>query len=211
MAKPATAVRLTAVVVGATYAGALYLSGVHLQASWEQGLSYLPTAAVLLVTLWDVWLWRQPGVHRLARRPLLAGTWRATLQPTKESHIPAGGNRGPIEAYVIINQSYWSITVRQYTHESRSNSKGVLWATEVEGGTKTLTYTYLNNPKQEYESRSQAHLGTAALNVVGDQPQSLDGYYFTDRYTKGDMSLSLFDRSVHHADFQAVSLHCQGT
>jgi len=211
MARPATAVRLTALVVGAAYAGALYLSGVHLQAGWKQGLSYLPSAAVLLVTLWDTWLWRQPGVHRFARRPLLAGTWRATLKPTDDSHIPDGGNRGPIEAYVIINQSYWSITVRQYTHESRSNSKAVLWTTEAGGGTTALTYTYRNNPKQEYESRSRAHLGTAALDVVGDQPQSLDGYYFTDRYTKGDMSLRFFDRSVSHADFQAVSLHCRGT
>ncbi len=209
MDKPVAAVRLAAVVVGAAYAGALYLSGVHLQAGPKQALSYLPTFAVLVVTLWDVWLWRQPFVHRFARRPVLAGTWRATLKPTADSHIPLGGSSGPIEAYTIITQSYWSITVRQYTVESRSESKAAMWSGGSMSSSKTLTFTFANTPKQELESRSRSHLGTAAVDVVGTQPRILAGYYFTDRYTKGDMTLALFDRSVDHPDFDSAQAHCQ--
>lgn len=208
MDNPAVVVRRTAVVVGAAYAGALYLSGVHLQAGPKEALSYLPTLAVLMVTLWDVWLWRQPFVHRFAHRPLLAGTWRATLKPTADSHIPQDGNRGPIEAYVVITQSYWSVNVRQYTVESRSESKAAMWSGGSRSSSKTLTFTFANVPKQELESRSRSHLGTAALNVVGAQPRILSGYYFTDRYTKGDMTLALFDRSVDHPDFDSAQAHC---
>jgi|BarGraNGADG00212_1021973.scaffolds.fasta_scaffold10021_2 SMODS-associating 2TM, beta-strand rich effector domain len=209
MDKPAATVRLTTVVVGAAYAGALYISGEHLQAGLKQALSYLPAFAVLAVTLWDVWLWRQPFVHRFARRPVLAGTWRATLKPTADSHIPLGGNRGPIEAYVIITQSYWSISVRQYTVESRSESKAAMWSGGSTSSNKILTFTFANMPKQELESRSRSHLGTAAVDVVGSQPRILSGYYFTDRYTKGDMTLALFDRSVDHPDFDSAQAHCQ--
>lgn len=208
MTKPAATARLTAVAVGAAYTGALYLSGVQLQAGPEQALSYLPAAAVFAVALWDAWVWRLPLVHRLARRPLLAGTWRATLKPTEDSHIPSGGSSGPIEAYVIISQSYWSISVRQYTLESRSESKAAIWAGDPFSVTKTLTYTYANTPKQEHEARSRAHLGTTSLDVVGDQPQALSGYYFTDRYTKGDMALVLVDRTVHHPDYESARAHC---
>ena len=209
MDKPASTVRLTTVVVGAAYAGALYLSGVHLQAGLKQALSYLPTLAILVVTLWDVWLWRQPFVHRFAGRPVLAGTWRATLKPTDDSHIPRDGTRGPIDAYVIITQSYWSITVRQYTVESRSESKAAMWSGGSPSSSKTLTFTFANRPKQGLESRSRGHLGTAAVDVVGTQPRILSGYYFTDRYTKGDMTLTLFDRSADHPDFDSAQAHCQ--
>jgi hypothetical protein len=209
MDKPAATVRLTTVAVGAAYAGALYISGEHLQAGLKQALSYLPAFAVLVVTLWDVWLWRQPFVHRFARRPVLVGTWRATLKPTADSHIPTGGNPGPIEAYVIITQSYWSISVRQYTVESRSESKAAMWSGGSTSSNKILTFTFANTPKQELESRSRSHLGTAAVDVVGTQPRILSGYYFTDRYTKGDMTLALFDRSVDHPDFDSAQAHCQ--
>ena len=39
-----------------------------------------------------------PGVQRLSRRPFLNGIWSASLRPTPDSHIPQGGNRGPIVA-----------------------------------------------------------------------------------------------------------------
>jgi hypothetical protein len=196
-------------VVGAAYSVALYSSGVHIQAGWKQALSYLPAALTVTVTLWDLWLWRQPLIHKISRRPLLAGTWRAELRPTAESHIPTGGNRGPIEAYVVITQTFWSIAVRQYTAESRSDSKAVIWAKENNSSGNALTFTYGNIPKHEHEHRSKPHLGTASLDVVGMKPQFLDGYYFTDRYTKGDMRLALFDRSSGHADFASAQAHCQ--
>jgi hypothetical protein len=105
MARPGTAIRITATTASAAYAVALYVSGVHIQAGAKQALSYLPTAITFLITLWDLWIWRLPVLQRLAKRPWIAGTWSATLTPTAASHIPAGGNRGPIEAYVIITQN----------------------------------------------------------------------------------------------------------
>jgi hypothetical protein len=211
MARPATAVRLAATVVGSGYAVALYMSGIHIQAGAKQALGYLPTALTYSVTLWDLWLWRLPVLDRLGKRPWIAGTWSATLTPTAASVIPEGGNRGPIEAFVIIKQTFWSIGVRQYTHESRSDSRATMWIDTTGGSDRTLTYTYANRPRQGLEDRSRQHLGTAALDVVGLRPSTITGDYFTDRYTKGDMELYLVDRTTDHADFASVKKHCQPT
>lgn len=209
MARPAVAVRLTAAIVGAAYAAALYVSGVHIQAGAKQALSYLPTALAFLAALWDIWLWRLPVLQSLAKRPWMGGIWSATLTPTAASVIPKGGNRGPIEAYVIIKQTFWSIGVRQYTAESRSYSCATMWTEATGGPDQTLTYTYANRPRQELERRSRPHLGTAALDVVSLRPSTITGDYFTDRYTKGDMTLNLVDRTTGYADFASAAEHCK--
>lgn len=209
MARPAVAVRATAIVVGVTYAVALYASGIHLQDGAKKALSYLPTLLTLLVAAWDLWLWRLPGVQKLSRRPLLLGTWQAKLTPTDASHIPESGNRGPIEAYAVIHQTYWSVDVRQYTAESRSDSRASLWTNSPSQAVRTLIYTYANQPRRGLEQRSQSHLGTAALDIVGMKPTMISGDYFTDRYTKGDMRLELVDRTTGHPDFSAARRHCQ--
>ena len=211
MARPAKAVRLTVTIVGAAYAVALYVSGVHIQAGWKHALSYLPTLLTFAVALWDIWLWRLLGLQRLAKRPWIAGIWKATLIPTAASKIPEGGNRGPIDAYVIITQTFWSIGVRQYTAESRSDSRAAMWDDAPAGTDKTLTYTYTNRPRRELEDRSKAHLGTAALDIVGLRPTTMTGDYFSDRYTQGDMRLTLVDRSRDHSDYASAEQHWRST
>lgn len=211
MARPGTAIRITATTASAAYAVALYVSGIHIQAGAKQALSYLPTAITFLVTLWDLWIWRLPVLQRLAKRPWIAGTWSATLTPTAASHIPAGGNRGPIKAYVIITQTFWSIGIRQYTAESRSDSIAAVWSQLADHPDSTLTYNYANRPRQEFETRSHPHLGTAALDVVGLRPSSITGDYFTDRYTKGDMTLRLVDRTRGHTNYASAREHCQAS
>lgn len=205
MGRPSTTIRVVATSIGLAYAVALYLSGIHLQSSVKDALGYVPTIATLLVALWDVWLWHLPGVYRVSRRPWLTGTWSTSLQPTADSHIPPGGNRRPITAYVVIKQSFWSIAVRQYTAESRSESRASVWA-NTSGG-NLLTFTYENRPRQEFEARSRPHLGTAALDVVGLRPSVIHGEYFTDRYTKGDMDLRLVDRTTGAVDFPSAQDH----
>jgi hypothetical protein len=78
----------------------------------------------------------------------------------------------------------------------------------VVGPNATLTYTYAHRPRQELEKRSKPHLGTAALDVVGMKPSAISGAYFTDRYTKGAIQLTLFDRSTGHPDYAAAQRHC---
>jgi hypothetical protein len=210
MARPAAAVRITAVGVGLAYSAALALSGVHLDTVMKKVLAYLPLAAGAALASWDGLVWRLRHVHRFLRRPRIDGTWIVTLTPTEESHIPEGGNRGPIHAYMIVRQTYWGLAIRQYSAESTSDLRTHFWAPGAEGGPQDLVFTYENIPHQTVQHRSSRHFGTCELDPTTRLPTEMTGYYFTDRYTKGDIVLRLHDRSTGHASFGAVTEHISG-
>lgn len=203
-------VRWTAVILSAAYAFALYLSGTHLEQGPKQALAYLPTALSLIVVAFDLWLWKIPGVHRFVGRPRLDGAWLGTLQPHPDSQIPPGGNRGPIDTAVIIEQTYWSISVSLMTAESASLSTSA--AIHADGDSRqrrTLAYTYLNTPKQEHRDRSHLHVGAVRLEIVGRVPATLTGTYWTDRLTVGAMDLRRIDRRTDHSSLASVQSAAQ--
>ncbi|MFL6136198.1 MAG: hypothetical protein ACJ74O_00145 [Frankiaceae bacterium] len=202
---PSRLVRWTAVIVSGTYALALYASGTHLQQGAKQGLAYLPTALSLAVVAFDLWLWKIPGVHRFVGRPRVDGTWFTILRPHPDSHIPPGGNRGPIDAAVVIEQTYWSISITLMTAESASQSTSAAIHTNGESRKRrVLAYTYANTPKQEHRDRSHPHVGAVRLEIVGRTPITLAGTYWTDRLTVGDMQLRHLERGTDYANLGAV-------
>jgi hypothetical protein len=86
-----------------------------------------------------------------------------------------------------------------------------MWNETADGSDRALTYTYANRPQQKLEHRSRPHIGTAALDVVGLRPSIITGEYFTDRYTKGDMTLRLIDRTTGYPDFASAQQHGRST
>ena len=199
--------RTTVITVGAAYAGAMRMSGVSLDSTAKQIVGFLPVLALGALMVWDLWLWRIPGLPRVTHRPRIDGLWSATLEPTDESHIPAGGNRGPIPAYLVITQSYWSLAVRQYTVESTSDSRAFFWARRPGASWETVAFVYDNEPQQKHQHRSPRHLGTCQFDPTESSPTQMTGTYFTDRYTKGDMTLARVDRTRGHPSFAAAEAH----
>lgn len=191
--------------IGLAYSGVLAVAGVRLDSVYKVLLSALPTAASVMLLTWDLWGWRLPFLHQLTHRPRIDGLWQVTLRPTAESHIPVGGNRGPITAFIVIRQSYWSLHVRQITAESASDSRSYFWQRPGGADVDRLTFVYQNDPRAEHRSRSPRHLGTCALDPADLRPKLIEGNYFTDRYTHGEMRLELVDRSRGHASFDAAA------
>ena len=196
--------RWGATVLSIVYAIALYATGVHPQAGIGKAISYVPTVISLAVVAFDKWLWRLPGIHRLVDRPRLDGTWKATLQPAPESLIPIEGNRGTINAYVMIEQTYWSISITLMTAESTSHSRGAVFTKVTEGDRHCLSYVYGNRPRQEHVFRSPPHSGSVEWAVSGRIPREILGHYWTDRLTTGDMKLYFISRTSDHDSFQAA-------
>jgi hypothetical protein len=148
-------------------------------------------------------------VHRLVRRPRIDGTWLTTLTPHPDSHIPDGGNRGPIQAAVLIEQTFWSVHVTLLTAESRSVSTSA----SLHGVTRqqaVLTYTYANEPDQQHRPRSQPHAGASQFNVTGREPQQMTGNYWTARLTVGDMAMSLLNRRTDYPSLAGAMLETCG-
>lgn len=205
MGRPTALVRTITLIVSGIYSIVLFSLGFELPGAWRFVVSFLPTVAVLGVVVWDLWLWRLTGVQRLVRRPDLRGLWRVTLTPHADSHIPDGGNRGPIAGFLEIQQSFWAIHLRMYTEQSSSKSTATTWMPAYESSVDNLTFTYDNTPKMSESHRSMRSAGACNLLPTSLQPEEVEGTYFTDRYTKGDMLLDFIDRKTGFSTFAAAT------
>src|SRR5688572_11434065 len=105
----------------------LVVAGVYLAAFVVQGLPtedlFAPlgaatSAAGLFVLLFDHLLWRVPKVgRRVSKRPDVRGTWRGTLashwvNPETNERIAPDP-----EVYLVIRQTFWSLTANLITKE----------------------------------------------------------------------------------------------
>jgi hypothetical protein len=205
MSNPARTVRFAVTGSSAAYALTLYAADVQLDTTTKQVLAYLPAVAALIVLAFDLWLWKWPLIHKAVSRPRIDGTWLSTLTPSEDSHIPPGGNRGPITTAVMIDQTYWSVSATLLSPESRSYSTSA--AIRRNGGSRSqavLAYTYQNEPAQEHRPRSQPHLGASEFHISGRQPEEISGTYWTARLTAGDMHMRLLNRRTDYPNLPAV-------
>src|SRR6266853_54189 len=172
-----------------------------LVALWTQGaplitLDFLRPFGVLVgvITIVAVvfvryaWAWRIfQGWY--VKRPDLRGTWKVVLQsdwidPQTNKAIP------PIVAYAAIRQSLTSLSLRLMTPESKSK----LIAHSIdqeEDGLYRLAGVYRNEPNIGLQGkRSEIHHGALSLEIYGTPPNRLEGHYWTDRSTRGEMRLT---------------------
>ncbi len=201
-------VRITAIIVGFIYAVTLVLSGITLDTWLKQVLGLLPTIAALAVVAFDLWIWKWTFIHKYLSRPFLTGTWKVVMTPHPDSHIPEGGNRGPIEAYLVIEQTYWTLSATLHTKESSSRSRAARFIPREAFKSQVLTYMFENTPGREHRHRSTRHIGACELSIESGRPETIVGEYFTDRFTAGSMNLKRHDRSIGHSGFDAAQKHC---
>jgi hypothetical protein len=63
-------------------------------------------------------------------------------------------------------------------------------------GIKRLSYTYINQPKASVRDRSAISNGAAVLRIVGGASRRLEGQYWTDRKTTGDVAVTFIGRTT---------------
>lgn len=192
--KPGSVAKTAAVIATVLYALGLQLAGVQVTNSARSLVSYVPTLVVVTVLIADKWAWRWPGIHRLTGHPYLAGTWRLELRPSADSHIPTGGDRGPIDAFLVVDQTWFGIHLTQVTRESRSTSLGAVFEKSDNSGQYRLLYSYVNVPLQQHQPRSTQHDGACSFSMTSGTPTIIEGSYFTSRLTRGDISGERLDR-----------------
>ena len=127
---------------------------------------------VVFATLYEKFFWR---FNPLETTPKLASRYSGTLKSNYDN-IERG-------AELRIKQTLLSVHVTMITDESKSRSLSA--SIDEILGEMQLTYCYLNTPKSEYRDRSEIHYGTTALSI--SNPKEIDGQYYTDRKTMGDL------------------------
>lgn len=148
-------------------------------------------AAGLFVLAFDHWIWRIPNIGRgLSKRPDMRGTWRGRLASNWVN--PETGQRidPDPEVYLVIRQTFWSVTANLITKESKSCSTTA--TIEDDGcGQYQFVAQYRNTPRASVRERSEVHHGSFKLDIGGEPVDRLEGYYWTDRNTMGELE---FDR-----------------
>jgi hypothetical protein len=173
-------------IAAALWGGMLVFEGVAVNGTWFRPFSTVVGVVLLLLVAFDLWAWRLRILHGwFVPRPDLRGTWRVELRsdwkdPATDKAI------GPIVAYLVVRQTFSTLSVRMLTAESASE----LVAAEINkasDGTYRLAAVYRNEPKLSVRDRSPIHYGAIVLDVQGDPVKDLAGYYWTDRNSRGEL------------------------
>lgn len=130
---------------------------------------------IIIILLYEKVLWKY---NPFEFTPKLSSRYKGILKSTFDNK--------EIDASLEIKQTLLTVHIMLFTEESKSKSLSA--SIDEVLGEKQLLYCYINTPKSEYRHRSEIHYGTAILSV--ENPHKLEGQYYTDRKTCGDMSFS---------------------
>lgn len=118
--------------------------------------------------------------------PDLSGIWEGQLEsdwidPQNQEPLP------PIPTKIVISQGLFETSVRLQTGTSASHSNRVILEPNYPAATFRVWYTYRNTPNAMAQRVSMEHDGVAFLEWDANEPDKLQGQYFTNRKTKGDI------------------------
>ena len=140
-----------------------------------------------LLFAFDHWLWKWSRINEFlaGNRRDISGTWKLTLHSNWKDP-QTGEGVPPIEAYMRIYQTFFRLDMKQMTKESESFSTASNMACSPSGLCE-VTVVYSNDPRSSVRHRSERHFGAFRIRVSGTPVQSIEGEYWTDRTTKGEM------------------------
>ncbi|MFF6884660.1 hypothetical protein ACFY9F_15925 [Streptomyces sp. NPDC012421] len=196
----ANTIRIGATIAATLYTVVLLVLGLY-PSEFRYLFAYIPALVGYGVIVFDKWAWHWPVIHRFTGRPWATGTWRVILRPSADSHIPEGGNRGPITTYMTIEQTFWSLHATLRTRESTSRSSNATICAPENSGTAEIGFLYDNTPRVEHQHRSPRHEGACRITMTGLKPMAATGHYYTSRFTAGDMDFTLLNRSTEYGTF----------
>lgn len=169
-----------------------FYGGLSLSNLWAF-LKLLPKVATLDLLLWSLfakwgWRWR---IFRgwLVPFPDLSGTWQGEIRSNwidKET-----GKKPPaIPTILSIKQTFGKISCALRTAEMVSHSYVEGFAIDRDRQLKQLTFSYVSRPRPSVRERSTPHDGTIVFDLIGKPVSKLEGQYWTDRKTTGEITLT---------------------
>ena len=190
----ATRIHIAIAIAALVWAVLLVSQGVGLRGSYLQPYELAAGIAVAALSAFDLWLWRFRPFRWFSGKPILRGTWKGLLQTTWKDPV-TGVVPGPIEVYLAVDQTYSSVSASLITNQSQSGTMACE-VSQVWPGRYTLVGTYLNEPRQLLRDGSPIHHGTMLLNAAGKHPARLEGAYWTDRNTAGELVFEGYDSRI---------------
>lgn len=167
----------------------LYVNHQTIQSSWLKPLSTVTTVVLYAVMAFDLWLWKLPFLHGwFVKRPVIDGVWKVDIK-SNWVNPASGAHIAPVEGYMIVRQTFSTLSMRLLTAESSSELVG----TEIvcsSDGLYCVSGVYRNEPRFEVRDRSEIHYGAVWLKISDERQKSIAGHYWTDRESAGEIHLS---------------------
>lgn len=136
------------------------------------------------------WLWKVCPKLEIWVFPDLNGIWTGTLVSTW-INPQTGKGVPPIPTTIRIEQSLMSFHLHLKTGESESHSTRWFLEQDKVAGKARIWYYYQNRPQAQFNYRSSKHDGAAWLELdLRSNERVLQGQYFTERRTGGDIKVS---------------------
>ncbi len=173
-------------------------SGKTVQDLWSALAIAYKTIPILLVALgvFINWAWRwKIFCGWLVPFPDLNGTWQGTIQTTWKNP-ETGEVPGPIPVILTIKQSFTRISCVMRTAEMTSRSYLADFWLDGDEQIRKLGYSYHSKPLPSVADRSQPHDGTIVFEIVGTPVEKLKGVYWTERKSKGEVTLRFREKHL---------------
>lgn len=202
--------QVTALVwyIAVVWAVLLLAAGAALPNGFLKPISTVVGAVVLLLGLFERWLWPWRAFRGwLVKRPDVRGTWSVELHSNWSDPV-SGKSVGTISGYLVVRQTFSRLSMRVLTAESSSRLRGAEIVGDADDSYE-LTGVYVNEPSFSLRPRSPIHYGAFVLAVRGTPPTKLEGHYWTDRGSSGEMHTTgrmkgVYDTfSAAHSNYQA--------
>lgn len=151
---------------------------------------------ILLITIFTKWIWKYKIFQNwLVPFPNLNGSWKGHIYSnwinpeTKEKP-------SPIPVILNIKQSFFNINCKMITEEMESNSYAEGFILDSDKQIKNLAYSYTSNPKTSLRYRSTPHDGTIVFKIIEKPVFKLEGRYWTERETTGEIKLEFYSKEI---------------
>jgi hypothetical protein len=181
----------------------LLWDGVAVEVGWLQHYNKVTGIVVLLITTFELYLWRLPLLQGWAvKRPDLSGTWKAVFRSNWVD--PDTGKGVPARiSYVSITQTFSTMTFRLMSSESTSELLNAQLIPSMDGSYRLLGI-YRNEPRLSVRQRSAIHNGALLLDVSSAPVSRMKGHYWTDRNTAGEIELTERVKE-QHSDYESAN------
>jgi len=162
-------------------------------------IKLIPKVATLDLIIWMFfvrWGWRWKIFRGwLVPFPDLTGTWQGNIRTNWKDSIT---NKEPsqIPTILSIRQTFGNISCVLRTAEMTSHSNIEGFKIDPNKQIRQLVYSYTNTPKPSVKARSAPHDGTVVFDMIGTPVSKLEGRYWTDRETTGEISLFYREKKI---------------
>lgn len=154
------------------------------------------TVDIFVIFVFARWGWKHQCFRGwLVPFPNLHGTWLGSIY-SDWVNPETGEPVKPIPVMLTINQSFWHVNCLMHTVEMKSYSVSEGFNIDGEKQLKQLAYIYTSKPRICLNQRSLPHDGAIVFDIVENPVCKLNGRYWTERKTTGEIKLKFHSRQL---------------